>query len=91
MIVIKYFLLLDSIPHLDSSCEPLEVVLRGKALMPHCHFELEHSDYLASRRSRGGGGGGEARGGEGREAHIDPSSTRVIEFHSCGVGTKIAK
>ena len=75
--------LFHSIPHLDSSNIPLEVVLRGKALMPYCHFELEPSDYLAGRQSGGGA--------EGRETHFDPSSTRVIEFHSCGIGIKIVK
>ena len=62
--------------------------------MPHCHFELEHSDYLTSRK-RGsggaGGGNGRGRGGEEGDGYIDSSSTRVIEFHSCGVGTKIVK
>ena len=53
--------------------------------MPYCHFELEPSDYLTSRQSGGG------RGVEGRETNFDPGSTRVIEFHSCGVGIKVVK
>lgn len=51
--------------------------------MPYCHFELEPNDYLASRQSR--------VGVEGREMQFDYSSTRVIEFHSCGIGIKIVK
>jgi hypothetical protein len=48
----------------------------GRALMPHCHFELEPSDYPVARQS----------GGEG-SAH----GTQAIEFHSAGIGIKILK
>ena len=78
-----------SIPHLDSSCSPLEVVVRGSSLMPFCHFDLEQSDYLTRRAVREGKGGAFGAG-DGR-AVPDPSSTRVIEFHSCGVGVRIVK
>ena len=53
--------------------------------MPYCHFELEESDYLTSGR----------RAGETRP--LQPGaptpaprdiSTKVIEFHSCGLGVK---
>ena len=84
-VLLTVSLSLCSIPHLDSSTPPLEVALYGRALMPYCHFELEPSDYLTTRQSGGG------RAVEGRETHFDPSSTRVIEFHSCGVGIKVTK
>ena len=71
-----YTLHFPSIPHLDSSCAPLEVGVSGKALMPYCHFELEPSDYLTTRKSAG---------------KADLAKTQVIEFHSCGVGAKIVK
>ena len=76
-----------SIPHLDNTCSPLEVVVHGSSLMPYCHFDLEQSDYLTRRAVREGKGGtfGDSR------AVSDPSSTRVIEFHSCGVGIRIVR
>jgi len=55
--------------------------------MPYCHFDLEQSDYL-TKRAVGEGKGGMFRAGR---AAADPSSTRVIEFHSCGVGVRIVK
>lgn len=76
-----------SIPHLDNACSPLEVVVHGSSLMPYCHFDLEQSDYLTRRAMREGKGGAF---GDGR-AVSDPSSTRVIEFHSCGVGIRIVR
>lgn len=56
-------------------------------MMPYCHFDLEQSDYL-TKRAVGEGKGGMFRAGQ---AAADPSSTRVIEFHSCGVGVRIVK
>ena len=53
--------------------------------MPYCHFELEHSDYL-SQRAADSSGRDRAPG-----VAVDPSSTRVIEFNSCGVGVKNTK
>ena len=76
LVELNVFLFCGSIPHLDSSNGPLEVVISGKALMPHCHFELEPSDYSVTRQS----------GGEG-SAH----STQAFEFHSAGIGIKIVK
>lgn len=75
-------LLFASIPHLDSSCEPLELSVHGRSLMPYCHFDLEQSDYLSRRPADGRG----VFGGS-----FDPTSTRVIEFHSCGIGVKTTK
>lgn len=57
--------------------------------MPYCHFDLEQSDYLTRRAVREGKGGAFGAG-DGR-AVSDPSSTRVIEFHSCGVGIRIVR
>ena len=78
-----------SIPHLDSIYSPLEVVVHGSSLMPYCHFDLEQSDYLTRRAVREGKGG--AFGAGDSRAVSDPSSTRVIEFHSCGVGIRIVR
>ena len=75
----------SSIPHLDSSLSLLVVKVTGTSLMPYCHFELEESDYLTSGRRVA-------------ETHpLQPGaptpaprdiSTKVIEFHSCGLGVK---
>ena len=78
-----------SIAHLDSSMEVLDLPVCGSSLMPYCHFELEPSDYLSQRASGDvtRGGGTFATSG----ASVDPASTRVIEFSSCGVGIKNIK
>ena len=53
--------------------------------MPYCHFDLDQtSDYL-THRSR------DRRGSAFGSGAIDPASTRVIEFNSCGVGVKNIK
>ena len=54
--------------------------------MPYCHFDLDQtSDYLTHRS-------GDRRGSAfGSSGAIDPASTRVIEFNSCGVGVKNIK
>ena len=56
--------------------------VRGRSLMPYCHFELADSDYIRSARRNP-----ELRGPGGAPAGttLDPS-TRVIEFHNIGIG-----
>lgn len=79
--------LLHSIPNLEESANPLMVTVQGHVLMPYCHFELEQSDYLTSgRRSASQRGPFGAGAGTALE-----TSTKVIEFHSCGVGVKDTK
>ena len=63
------------------------VGVKGRSLMPYCHFELEDSDYLSSARRNP-----ELRGpgGDPPGSTLDPT-TRVIEFNVCGIGTKNIK
>jgi len=74
-------------PNLEESVNPLMVTVQGCAVMPYCHFELEHSDYLTSGRRSA-----TQRGpfGSGPGTALEPN-TRVIEFCSCGVGVKDTK
>ncbi|XP_067327017.1 hydrocephalus-inducing protein homolog [Anolis sagrei] len=59
------------------------VTVKGKGLLPYCHFDLEDSDYItANRRNpelRGPGGAG-----------LDPN-TKVIEFTSVGIHVRNTK
>jgi len=66
---------------------PLMVTVQGRAVMPYCHFELEESDYLTSGKRSA-----TQRGpfGAGVGTALEPN-TKVIEFHSCGVGVKDTK
>ncbi|XP_062997557.1 hydrocephalus-inducing protein homolog [Elgaria multicarinata webbii] len=70
--------LLSSISNLKPGEEGPAVAVKGKSLLPYCHFELEDSDYItANRRNpdlRGPGG-----------TSLDPN-TKVVEFSSVGVG-----
>ena len=63
------------------------VAVRGRSILPFCHFELEESDYLTSGRRR-------------IENLINNNSTqtpptfidrqtRVIEFKAIGIGSTI--
>ncbi len=79
------FLYLYSMPNLDGSLEPLTLSVHGRSLMPYCHFELEHTTDYFSRRS------GDGRRSFESSGTVDPASTRVIEFTSCGVGVKNTK
>ncbi|XP_069113582.1 hydrocephalus-inducing protein homolog isoform X2 [Argopecten irradians] len=79
--------LICSVPNLEKSQQGPVVALRGKSLMPYCHFELEDSDYISSSRRNP-----EMRGPRGAPAGstLDPN-TRVIEFNCIGVGVKNLK
>lgn len=63
------------------------VTVQGRVLMPCCHFELEESDYLTSGRRSATQKG---PFGAGAGTALEPN-TKVIEFHSCGVGVKVTK
>ncbi|XP_059569698.1 hydrocephalus-inducing protein homolog [Alligator mississippiensis] len=66
-----------SIPNLKPNCESPVVSVKGRSLLPYCHFELEDSDYITANRRNP-----ELRGPKG--GTLDPN-TRVIEFASVGV------
>ncbi|XP_062442830.1 hydrocephalus-inducing protein homolog [Rhea pennata] len=69
--------MLCSIPNLKPNQKGPEVVVRGKSLLPHCHFELEDSDYITANRRNP-----DLRGPKGTT--LD-RNTRVIEFSAVGV------
>ncbi|NWI09406.1 HYDIN protein, partial [Crypturellus soui] len=69
--------MLCSIPNLKPNQKGPEVVVRGKSLLPHCHFELEDSDYITANRRNP-----DLQGPKG--TMLDPK-TRVIEFSAVGV------
>nr|XP_056718300.1 hydrocephalus-inducing protein homolog [Euleptes europaea] len=75
--------LLCSISNLKLDEEGPVVSVKGKSLLPYCHFELEESDYITANRRhpdlRGPGG-----------PALDPS-TKVIEFTSIGVRVRNTK
>lgn len=76
-----------SIANLDGSLEPLSLPVYGRSLMPYCHFELEpDTDYFTQRSAEDRGGFGSTGGGT-----VDATTTRVIQFTSCGVGVKKSK
>ncbi|XP_069510876.1 hydrocephalus-inducing protein homolog [Ambystoma mexicanum] len=76
--------LLCSIPNLMANQQGPVLAVKGKSLLPYCHFELEDSDYISqSRRNPNQRGPGGAPPG----AALD-SNTRVIEFSTVGVHTK---
>ncbi|XP_033625714.1 hydrocephalus-inducing protein homolog [Asterias rubens] len=76
--------LICRVPNLEEGKQGPVISLRGRSLMPYCHFELEDSDYVTgSRRNpelRGPGGSPPG-------ATLDPN-TRVIEFTSVGIQVK---
>jgi hydrocephalus-inducing protein len=76
-----------SIPNLETGKPGPIVAVRGRSILPFCHFELEESDYLTSGRRR-------------IDLLINSSSTqpppafidrqtRVIEFKAIGIGSTI--
>ncbi|NXI70129.1 HYDIN protein, partial [Anseranas semipalmata] len=68
---------LCSIPNLKPNQKGPEVVVKGKSQMPHCHFELEDSDYITAKRRN-------PELPEPKGATLD-HNTRVIEFAAIGV------
>lgn len=75
------------IPNLHPEAIPPEVKLRGRSLLPYCHFELEESDYISGgRRNPELPGPGGAPPG----TTLNPN-TKVVEFQSCGVKVKVVR
>lgn len=74
--------LLSSIPNLENEKQGPVIGVKGKSLMPYCHFELEDSDYISGARRnpelRGPGGAP-----PGSTLDIN---TRVLEFWTVGMG-----
>ena len=75
------------IPNLETGKLGPVVAVRGRSILPFCHFELEESDYLSSGRRRIdlliNNGSSQAP-----NTFID-RQTRVIEFKSVGIGSTI--
>ncbi|XP_069724910.1 hydrocephalus-inducing protein homolog [Phaenicophaeus curvirostris] len=69
--------MLCSIPNLKPNQKSPEVVVKGRSLMPNCHFELEDSDYMTARRCN-------PESWRSAGAMLDVN-TRVIEFAATGV------
>ncbi|XP_074748293.1 hydrocephalus-inducing protein homolog isoform X5 [Strix uralensis] len=69
--------MLCSIPNLRPNQKGPEVAVKGRSLMPLCHFELEDSDYITAKRRVP-----ELQGPKGATLDLD---TRVIEFEAVGV------
>ncbi|XP_074783220.1 hydrocephalus-inducing protein homolog isoform X2 [Athene noctua] len=69
--------MLCSIPNLRPNQKGPEVAVKGRSLMPLCHFELEDSDYITAKRHIP-----ELQGLKGPMLDLD---TRVIEFEAIGV------
>ncbi|XP_071313817.1 hydrocephalus-inducing protein homolog isoform X2 [Trachinotus anak] len=64
--------LVCSIPNLQEGDQAPCISVCGRSLLPHCHFDLEDSDYIS----------GNQRNPEFRDL-LDPN-TRVIEFNALG-------
>ncbi|KAM9214465.1 hydrocephalus-inducing protein homolog [Leptosomus discolor] len=69
--------MLCSIPNMKPNQEGPAVVVKGRSLMPNCHFELEDSDYLTAKRHSP-----DWQGPKGTALDLN---TRVIEFTAVGV------
>ncbi|XP_013921615.1 PREDICTED: hydrocephalus-inducing protein-like [Thamnophis sirtalis] len=78
-----FFLLLlmtKCMPNLKLDEKGPVIAVKGKSLLPYCHFELEDSDYITANRRNS-----DLRGPGG--ISLDPQ-TKVIEFTSVGVHVK---
>ncbi|NXS93719.1 HYDIN protein, partial [Jacana jacana] len=75
--------MLCSITNLKPSQKGPEVVVKGRSLMPDCHFELEDSDYITAKRRNP-----DLQGPKGTTFDLN---TRVIEFAAVGVCSRNSK
>ncbi|XP_039618305.1 hydrocephalus-inducing protein-like [Polypterus senegalus] len=75
-----------SIPNLKNTQGPAMTV-KGRSLLPNCHFDLEDSDYIRSNRRNPDMKG--PRGAPPR-ASLD-ANTRVIEFFSVGIKKTVSR
>ncbi|XP_067905917.1 hydrocephalus-inducing protein homolog [Heterodontus francisci] len=75
--------LICSIPNLKEQPQGPVISVKGRSLLPYCHFELEDSNYISSNRRNP-----ELSGPRGAPPGVtlDPN-TRVIEFQAVGVNT----
>ncbi|XP_051884712.1 hydrocephalus-inducing protein homolog [Pristis pectinata] len=75
--------LICSIPNLKVGSQGQTIAVRGRSLLPYCHFELEDSNYISSHRRNP-----ELSGPWGTHpgAPLDPN-TRVVEFQAVGLNT----
>ncbi|XP_067853715.1 hydrocephalus-inducing protein homolog [Heptranchias perlo] len=75
--------LICSIPNLKEGAQGQVVAVKGRSLLPYCHFDLEDSNYISSNRRNP-----ELSGPRGAPPGVtlDPN-TRVIEFQAVGVNT----
>ncbi|CAF4837201.1 unnamed protein product, partial [Rotaria socialis] len=75
------------IPNLETAKAGPIVAVRGRSILPFCHFELEESDYLTSGRRRLdlliNNGSPQAPA-----AFVD-RQTRVMEFKAVGIGSTL--
>lgn len=67
------------IPNLQDGDQAPCILVCGRSLLPHCHFDLEESDYISGNRRNP-----EFRGS------LDPN-TRVIEFNVVGISAPITR
>ncbi|NXL46323.1 HYDIN protein, partial [Podilymbus podiceps] len=72
--------MLCSIPNLKPNQKGPKVVVKGRSLMPDCHFELEDPDYITAKR-----GNPQLQGPKGATFDFN---TRVVEFAAIGVGSR---
>nr|XP_006823299.1 PREDICTED: hydrocephalus-inducing protein homolog [Saccoglossus kowalevskii] len=76
--------LICRIHNLEEGKQGPVILVRGRSLMPYCHFELEDSDYITgARRNPALPGPKGAPPGSTLDAN-----TRVIEFSSVGINVK---
>lgn len=76
--------LVCTIPNVEEGKQGPVIAIKGKSVLPYCHFELQHSDYLTGARRNP-----EMRGPRGAPPGTTlDSDTRVIEVHSIGVGIR---
>ena len=76
-----------SIPNLETGKPGPVVAVRGRSILPFCHFELEESDYLTSGRRRLDLLISNTPS-QATNTFID-RQTRVIEFKAVGIGSTI--